>query len=92
MPKPFQRRMKRISKRLSKETKLVFKKKKNKVAKCSECKKSLSGLTKKVKVNRKFGGSLCSSCSRKEIKNRTRDNLKNVKEDVKDTKKTRSKK
>ena len=67
MPKPFQRRMKRIHKKVSKETKLVFKDKKKSNPSCSLCKKTLFGLKVKGKVKRKFGGALCSKCSRRGI-------------------------
>ena len=67
MPKPFQRRMKRIQKRVSKGTKLVFKgKKKNKLS-CPTCSKPLFGSRDNARANRKFGGSLCSKCSRRSI-------------------------
>ena len=76
MPTPQKRRMKRIHKRVSKGTKLVFKKKKTKQPKCSQCKKALHGITKKKgKVNRKFGGSLCSACSRKKVIERLRSKI-----------------
>lgn len=67
MPKPFQRRMKRIYKKVSKETKLVFKEKKKNTPSCPSCSKPLSGLRTKGKVNRKFGGALCSKCSKRRI-------------------------
>ena len=73
MPTPQKRRMKRVYKRVSKGTKLVFKKKKSKNPRCGVCKKTLHGLTnKKGKVNRMFGGNTCSSCSKRKITNRVR--------------------
>ena len=59
------------------ETKLHYRKRKPKIAKCSICKKPLHGIPRlkptkfkniaktKKRPNRKFGGNLCSKCTKR---------------------------
>ncbi len=72
MPKPFQRRMKRVYKRTAKGVKLTFKKKKESPPKCASCGKVLHGVKRNKVVNRMFGGNLCASCARRELIRRIR--------------------
>ncbi|MEM2115484.1 MAG: 50S ribosomal protein L34e [Candidatus Woesearchaeota archaeon] len=70
------RSLRKVSKRTpGGRTTTHFEKKKPKVARCAICKKPLSGIPRNVKklsksektVERKYGGNLCSKCSRRKI-------------------------
>lgn len=79
------RTYRRVSKKLpSGKTKVHYEKRKNSLPKCAICKKDLKGIPKTTnselkkltrsekRVARKYGGYLCSSCSRKVIKEQVR--------------------
>jgi len=85
MPRPSQRSrsLRRIKKKTpGGERKVHYKKRKHSKARCSVCKKPLSGVPKgrdsdiakipktKKRPERPYGGNLCSSCMRREMKRR----------------------
>ena len=87
MPEPRfrSRSLRRVKKKLpGGKTVTHYKKRKPKVAKCANCKTELKGMTRerpykmqklnrsKKKVERPFGGNLCSKCSRLLIKKEIR--------------------
>ena len=86
MPRPSRRSrtLARVYRKITKGVKLVYRKRKPKPAHCSNCNAVLKGIprerpykmrttTKSQKrPERMFGGTLCSSCSRREIIKRNR--------------------
>lgn len=78
------RKMRRVFVKLPKGVKLTYRARKPSKSICGNCGKQLSGVLRertykmknsaksKKKPSRKFGGNLCSKCSREEIKNKVR--------------------
>lgn len=66
MPRPHERAMKVVKYRTPKKLKTRYKRKKKGRPKCALCKSILHGKMKKK--SRKYGGYLCSKCTRKTLK------------------------
>jgi large subunit ribosomal protein L34e len=78
-------RVRKIRKTLTGKKKIVFKRKQPSKSHCSLCKKVTHGVKRGTSKgpNRKYGGELCSACSRKVLKLKAKFKNKTIeKEDV----------
>lgn len=84
LPKNRSTKYRKITKKVSKGTKVVYLKRKKIKVSCAICKSALAGITAGSKteksVSRKFGGHLCQKCTTYVIKeaSRVRENIKSM--------------